>query len=92
VDLVLYVSGASPHSEPAKRNCETLLSRFDRRRVRFEVCDISLNPDRAEADAVCYTPMLVKRAPAPRMCVVGDLSNITVIIDLLESCGLDLVR
>jgi hypothetical protein len=69
-----------------------LLSRFDRRRVRFEVCDVSQHPDRADADGVTYTPTLVKRNPPPRACVIGDLSNVTAIIDLLESCGVDLVR
>ena len=91
IELVLYVSAASRYSDAAKRNCELLLSRFDRRRVRFEVCDVGEHPDRAEADAVCYTPMLVKRHP-PRAYVLGDLSNVTALIDLLESCGLDLMR
>src|SRR6267143_3274267 len=54
-------------------DCELLLSRFDCRRVRFEVCDVSEHPDRAEADAVCYTPMLVKHNPSPRAYVLGDL-------------------
>jgi hypothetical protein len=92
VELVLYVSGASQYAQAAKRNCELLLSRFDRRRVRFEICDVSQDPDRAETDGVCYTPMLVKRAPPPRATVVGDLSNMTALTDLLESCGLDLMR
>ena len=92
IELVLYVSAVSRYSDAAKRNCELLLSRFDRRRVRFEVCDVSEHPDRAEADAVCYTPMLVKRNPPPRAYVLGDLSNVTALIDLLESCGLDLMR
>src|SRR3989442_13588503 len=42
-----------------------LLSRFDRRRVRFEVWDVSQQPDRAEAEGVCYTPMLVKQNRHP---------------------------
>jgi hypothetical protein len=60
--------------------------------VRFEVCDISADPERAEADAVCYTPMLVKRRPLPRTCVVGDLSNPQPVIEWLESCGVTVAR
>lgn len=71
----------------ARRNCQALLARFDPRRVRVEVCDVSAHPERAEADAVLFTPMLVKRQPLPRTYVLGDLSNAAPIIDLLESCG-----
>jgi hypothetical protein len=92
VDLVLYISGNSRYTLVAQRNCEELLSRFDRRRVSLEVCDVSRHPERAEADAVCYTPMLVKRHPLPRACVLGDLSNSDVLVGLLESCGLGLRR
>jgi hypothetical protein len=90
--LILYLSPRSPYAQSAARNCELLLSRFDRRLVTFEICDISLEPERAEADGICFTPVLVKRQPPPRAFVVGDLSNTTAIIDLLASCGLDLQR
>jgi hypothetical protein len=92
VELVLYVSASSRYALRAQRHCEELLSRFDPRRVRFEVCDVSAHPERAEEDYVCYTPMLVKRQPLPRTCVVGDLSNPAPLVDLLESCGLGLMR
>ena len=87
VDLVLYVSLSSRHTPVAQRNCQALLARFDSRRVRVEVCDISAHPERAEQDAVLFTPMLVKRQPLPRSYVLGDLSNAAPVIDLLESCG-----
>lgn len=89
VDLVLYVSAVSQYTQNAIRNCEQLLSRFDRKQVRFEVCDVRECPDRAAAEGVCYTPMLVKRSPAPRTCLLGDLSNGAPLLDLLQSCGLD---
>jgi hypothetical protein len=87
VDLVLYVSQHSRHTPVAQRNCRELLARFDRRRVRLEVCEVSAHPDRAEDDAVLFTPMLVKRKPLPRAYVLGDLSNHTLVIDMLEACG-----
>jgi hypothetical protein len=87
VDLVLYVSASSRYTHTARRNCEALLAQFDPRRLRFEVCDVSRNPERAEEDAVYFTPMLVKRAPLPRTFVVGDLSNAAAVVELLESCG-----
>jgi two-component system response regulator GlrR len=92
VDLVLYVSAGSRYASAAQRNCQTLLERFDRRRVKLEVCDIAEHPERAEEDAVCYTPMLVKRHPLPRTYVLGDLSNTEPLVGLLESCGVTLKR
>ena len=87
VDLVLYVSASSRYAQSAQRNCQTLLERFDRRQVTFEVCDIGKHPERAEEDSVCYTPMLVKRHPLPRTYVLGDLSNAEALVYLLTSCG-----
>ena len=92
IELVLYVSAASSHTAAATRNCEALLSRFDRRSVAFEICDVSLHPERAEIDRVCFTPVLMKRMPLPRACVIGDLSNTAALVDLLASCGVDPLR
>ena len=92
VDLVLYVSAASMHTNTAIRNCKALLTRFDAARVTFEVCDVSVHPDRADEDSVCYTPLLVKRHPLPRTYLVGDLSNASLLLDLLSACGLEPAR
>ena len=92
VELVLYVSAASPHTAAATRNCAALLSRFDQRHVGLEICDVSKHPDRAETDGICFTPVLLKRLPLPRAYVVGDLSNTAALVDLLASCGADPLR
>jgi two-component system response regulator GlrR len=92
IELVLYVSPFSRYAQTAQRNCEDLLARFDRTRVKFEVCDVSRNPERGDEDSVCYTPMLVKRSPLPRTYVLGDLSNTEALVGLLQSCGLDLLQ
>ena len=92
VDLILYVSASSRYAQAAQRNCRTLLDQFDPSQVKFEICDVGVHPDRAEEDAVCFTPMLVKRHPLPRTYVVGDLSNADPLVDLLKSCGVTLKR
>ena len=92
IELVLYVSAASSHTMTATRNCAALLARFDQRRVRFEICDVSKHPDRAESDGICFTPVLMKKLPLPRAYVVGDLSNTAALVDLLASCGVDPLR
>jgi two-component system response regulator GlrR len=92
IELVLYVSPLSRYAHIARRNFEELLARFDRRRVQFEICDVSLHPERGDEDSICYTPMLVKRRPLPRTYVLGDLSNTEALVELLESCGVSPVR
>ena len=92
VELTLYVSAHSHYASVARRNCEALLKRFDKKQIRLEVCDISREPERAEEDAVCYTPMLVKREPLPRAYVIGDLSNPAAVLHVLASCGVEPVR
>jgi two-component system response regulator GlrR len=92
VDLVLYVSATSTYAATAIRNCQSLLTRFDPAAVRFEVCDVAAHPERADEDAVCYTPLLVKRSPLPRTYLVGDLSNAALLLDLLSACGLEPAR
>jgi len=87
VDLVLYISPHSRYTHAARRNCEALVARFPPRRLRLEICDVSQNPERAEEDAVYFTPMLVKRSPLPRTFVLGDLSDAAAVVELLESCG-----
>jgi hypothetical protein len=89
VDLVLYVSPSSRYTHAARRNCAALVARFDQRHLRLEICDVSRNAERAEEDGVYYTPMLVKRHPLPRTFVLGDLSDATPVMQLLESCGVN---
>jgi hypothetical protein len=69
-----------------------LLERFDRSRVSFEVCDVSQFPEKAEQDAICFTPTLVRRHPLPRLYVMGELSNIDALAELLATGVTDLPR
>ena len=42
-----------------------------------------------ETDRVALTPTLVKRYPAPRMWVRGNLREPEIVGDLLRACGVD---
>jgi len=87
VGLTLYVSPASPPSVKARRNMERLLERLDGAEVDFEILDLALEPLRAETDNVVFTPTLVKHRPEPRVWILGDLSDPTVVGDLLNLFG-----
>lgn len=89
VELVLYVSPASPSSLQARRNMERLLERFDASQVKFTICDLGRDPLAGEADRVAFTPTLVKRFPEPRMWVLGNLRESEILADMLRVCGVE---
>lgn len=89
VELVLYVSSASPASIQARRNLEKVLEGFDRSQVKYSVCDLLRDPAGGESDRVAFTPTLVKRYPEPRMWLLGNLREADLVADLLRTCGVD---
>jgi two-component system response regulator GlrR len=89
VELVLYISSASPASIQARRNMERLLDRFDTSQIKYTICDLGRDPLAGEADRIAFTPTLVKRFPEPRMWVLGNLREAEILADLLRVCGVD---
>jgi len=87
VELVLYVSSASPSSIMARRNLEKLLARFNRAEIRVSICDLVKDPLAGEADRIAFTPTLVKRSPGPKVWVLGNLRDPEVLEELLGGCG-----
>ena len=91
VELVLYVSAHSPRSAHALENIRKVVARFAPDRVRLTICDLSADPSKGIADAVAFTPTLVKRSPGPRTFILGHLSDPDVLTELLEGCGEELM-
>jgi DNA-binding NtrC family response regulator len=89
VELILYVSSASPACIQARRNLEQLLERFEVSQVKFSICDLGREPTAGDADRIAFTPTLVKRSPEPKMWVLGNLREAQIIADLLRACGVD---
>jgi two-component system response regulator GlrR len=89
VEFVLYVSANSPASAQARRNFEQLLERFDATQVKYSICDLGRDPIAGDDDRVAFTPTLVKRYPAPRMWLIGNLRDTDIIADILRGCGVD---
>ena len=86
IELILYVSAQSPRSATAIANVKAVLSRFHSSRVSLTICDLSANPSGGKADAVAFTPTLVKRSPGPRTFIIGHLTNPSLLLELLEGC------
>jgi CheY-like chemotaxis protein len=89
IELVLYVSSASPTCVQAKHNLDRILEQFDATQVRYTVCDLVREPLAGDADRIAFTPTLVKRYPEPKMWVLGNLREPQIIADLLRVCGVD---
>jgi DNA-binding response OmpR family regulator len=87
IELVLYVSSASPSSLQAQRNLEQILDRYDPTQVSFRICDLMTDPSSGERDRIAFTPTLVKRSPEPRIWVLGDLRNSGIVDELLGVSG-----
>ncbi len=82
LQLCLYVA------VPLHANSATLLALEELRRLGYvfelEIIDISSDPARAETDRVIATPTLVKLSPLPVRRVMGDLSNLPRLLQLLQ--------
>jgi len=90
VELVLYVSAYSPKSAAAIKNIKRVLARYQSSRVRLTIYDLSQDPEAGKADAVAFTPTLVKRSPGPRTFILGHITNPDLLVELLQACGEDL--
>ncbi len=84
VELMLYISEASPASLRALRNLEKLLLGYDPTKYQLSVVDLSKErPPSFDEDRIAFTPTLVKRSPEPRTYFLGALDNLQAVADLL---------
>ena len=82
--LTLYINGASPHSihaiENARRLCEEELGG----QVDLEIIDVQQEPALVVRDQIVAVPTLVRHMPAPPRRLVGDLSDLGQVRQVLE--------
>ena len=83
VKLRLYVAGDAPNSAQALANLHALCSTHAPGRCSIEVVDVFRDPRRALADGVFMTPTLVKLSPFPVRRIVGTLSQVAPVLQLL---------
>lgn len=93
LELLLYISEASPASLRALRKLEKLLADYDRSQVRLTVVDLSKErPPSFDEDRIAFTPTLVKRFPAPRAYFLGALDHLQAVTDLLNDVQVERKR
>lgn len=78
----LYVAGDSPNSRRAVDNLRAALSGLATT-PEVEIVDVLRAPDRGLRDGVLVTPMLVRIAPAPERRILGNLSDLAILLGVL---------
>jgi circadian clock protein KaiB len=76
----LYVAGEGPHSLQAIANLQAICSEYLEGRHEIELIDVFADPDRALADHVILTPLLMKLSPGPLRKLVGTLGQRTSVL------------
>jgi circadian clock protein KaiB len=71
----LYVAGDGPNSAQAVANLEAICQEHLAQRHETEVVDVLREPQRALADLVMVTPLLVKLSPEPVRTIAGALNQ-----------------
>lgn len=79
----LYVAGDAQNSAQAIANLATLCREYLPDRHEIEVVDVFEEPKRALADGILMTPTLVKLGPMPVRRIVGNLSQIVPVMQVL---------
>jgi circadian clock protein KaiB len=79
----LYIAGDASNSVQAIANLAALCREHLPERHEIEVVDVLLDPERALADGILLTPMLVKCSPGPVRMVVGNLSRRETVLQTL---------
>ncbi len=93
LELLLYISEASPVSLRALRKLEKLLAGYERSQVRLAVVDLSKErPPSFDEDRIAFTPTLVKRFPTPRAYYLGALDHLQAVTDLLNDVQVERKR
>jgi circadian clock protein KaiB len=87
VALRLYVAGDTGPSAQARTQLETLREQLGGNGWQVEVVDVFDRPDLAEEDQVLATPVLIRLLPAPRLSVIGDLSDWRAVAKILDLRG-----
>ncbi len=83
LSLKLFIVGGRPESALAIVRLRKILHDHNLQSSKVQIVDIQKEPQLAKESQVVGTPMLVKEFPLPRKVVVGDLSDVDVILGAL---------
>jgi circadian clock protein KaiB len=85
--LKLYITGRTPRSERAIANLRRIVEAAPESEYELTVVDVLEQPHLAEQDRVLVTPTLIKQVPPPPRRVLGDLSDLDLVVSGLHLPG-----
>ncbi|MEP7110781.1 MAG: circadian clock KaiB family protein [Ferruginibacter sp.] len=78
--LWLFVTGNLPNSARAIVNIKAICEQYLKGRFELEIIDIYQQPTLALAEEIIAIPLLIKKFPLPEERMIGDLSNIDLVL------------
>lgn len=82
--LKLYITGKTDKSETALLNINKYCTEHLNSNYNIEIIDLLKHPELAEEDEIFAIPTLVRERPKPIRKIIGDLSNETKVLTVLE--------
>ena len=82
--MKLYVTGNTPRSKHATENLNRICREHLSAPYNIEVIDLLERPHIAEEEKIIATPMLIREFPPPKKKIIGDLSDIPQVLNVLE--------
>ncbi|WP_322495781.1 circadian clock KaiB family protein [Chloroflexus sp.] len=83
--LHLYIAGQTPRAERAistlRRMIEQELAGYE---CELTIIDVLADPQQAENQKILATPTLIKSSPTPYRRVIGDLSSVSDLLNVLN--------
>jgi circadian clock protein KaiB len=83
-ELTLFVAGASTLSARAVTNVTAVLEQYLGGRYQLKVVDIYREPALVKLEGVLASPTLIKHSPPPKRMLVGDMSNTSSLLRVLD--------
>jgi circadian clock protein KaiB len=82
--LRLYIAGQTPKSLTAFANLKAICEEHLSGRYEIELVDLLETPGLAKAHQILGIPTLVRLEPDPMRKIIGDLSNKTLVVTMLN--------
>ncbi len=82
--LKLFVTGMLPNSAHAIINIKAICAKYLKGRHELEIIDIYQQPSLAFSEDIIAVPLLIKKAPQPEERLLGDLSDIEMVLKALD--------
>ncbi|RPI16996.1 MAG: hypothetical protein EHM58_10785 [Ignavibacteriae bacterium] len=80
----LFISGETPNAERAILNLKFICKKYLKGKYKIKIVDLQKNPVYTIIDQIVAAPTLVRKYPLPVTKLVGDLSNIEKVLNILN--------